>query len=162
VKTNAGRSPKKPVINYVSTNPSNSYFVNEHIRELTDAYYAGCYTAVFILFRKIVENLIIDILKAKFPSNRDLVFSTVQRRYHDFSVVIQNLYDEKNAFSHDGQKAIGRLRGLLESFRKEANDKTHSWFYIVTSPLEVDKDKQLQPIIELLIILEKEVGLRKN
>jgi len=160
--TNGERSRKKHIINYVSTNPSNSYFVNEHIRELTDAYYAKCYTAVFILFRKIVENLIIDILKAKFPDRIELVFSRGQQRYHDFSVVLQNLFNERNAFKHDGKKQIERLYNLVEPFRKEANDKTHSWFYIVKSSSEVDKDKELEPIIELVILLEKEVGLRTN
>lgn len=156
---NRGKSNKKPLINYQSTN-ANAYFVNEHIRELTDAYYAGCYTAVFILFRKIVENLIIDLLKAKFPNRIELVFSIGQRRYHDFSVVLQNLYDERKAFSHDGEKAIERLYGLLTPFKKDANDKAHSWFHIVKSPDEVDKDSKLAPIIAVVIILEKDVGLR--
>ncbi len=159
-KSDGERSRKKPIIVYESTNQSNSYFVNGHIQELTNAYYAKCYTAVFILFRKIVENLIIDVLKAKFPSRIDLVFSTTMHRYHDFSIVLQNLYDERNAFTHDGKKAIERLSQLLQPFKKDANDKTHSWFYIVKSPSEVDKEKELEPIIQLLIFLEKEVGIR--
>jgi hypothetical protein len=162
VKTSGVKSSKKPIISYFSTNPSNSYYVNEHIRELTDAYFAGCYTAVFILFRKIVENLIIDIVKAKFPSRIELAYSVGQRRYHDFSVVLQNLYNERNAFSHDGQKLIERLNTLVQPFKKEANDKTHSWFHIVKSPSEVDKDKELQPIIEALVLLEREVGIKTS
>jgi hypothetical protein len=161
-KTNGGRNRKKPIINYESTNPSYSYYVNQHIRELTDAYHAECYTAVFILFRKIVENLIIDILKAKFPGRIDLVYSVGQRRYHDFSNVLQNLFNERSAFSPDGEKAIERLNRIVQPFKKEANDKAHSWFHIVKSPSEVDKDKELQPIVEALIILEREVGLRTS
>lgn len=145
----------KPIINY----ESEDYFVKEHIRELSRAYHSKCYTAVFILFRKVIENLIIDILKAKFPSSYNLVYNTALHRYHDFSVVLENLYSERNAFTHDGKKAIERLSQLIEPFKKDANDKTHSWFHIVTSPSEVD-NSHLEPIIELVKILQKEVGIR--
>lgn len=145
----------KPIINYESEN----YFVKEHIRELTQAYNSKCYTCAFILFRKIIENLVIDILKSKFPNKFDLVFDTNRQRYQDFSVVLDNLYKERTSFSHDGKKAIERLNQLVNPFKKDANDKTHSWFHVVKSPSEID-NLQLQPIIELVKILEKEVGIR--
>ncbi len=143
-------------INYVS----DDYFVKEHISELSRAYYSKCYTAVFILFRKIVENLIIDILKKKYPDKYELVFNKEQNRYHDFSVVLENLYNARNSFSHDGKKAIARLNQLIEPLKKDANDKTHSWFHIVKSPTEIE-NLQLHTIVELIIFLEKEVGIRK-
>jgi hypothetical protein len=155
VKTNNEKSRSNPIINYESEN----YFVKEHIHELSRAYYSKCYTAVFILFRKIIENFIIDILKAKFPSRFDLIFNSTLHRYHDFSVVLDNLYKERNAFTHDGKNAIERLNQLVSPFKKDANDKTHSWFHILTSPSEVD-NSQLEPIIELIKVLEKEVGIR--
>jgi len=155
-KSNVGRAQKKPLINYDSKN----YFVTEHIRELTSAYYAGCYTAVFILFRKIIENLIIDILKYKFPSEHDLVYSQNLHRYHDFSIILDNLISKKSSFTTDGKKAIERLKQLAVTFKKDANDKTHSWFHIVKSPSEVD-NSELDPIIQLIIFLEIEVGIRK-
>lgn len=145
-----------PIINY----KSEDYFVNEHIKELSRAYYSKCFTAVFVLFRKIIENLIIDILKVKFPSRFDLIYNSALHRYQDFSVVLDNLYNERNAFTHDGKTAIERLAQLVKPFKKDANDKTHSWFHIVKSPTEVD-NLQLQSIIELLIFLEKELGIRK-
>jgi len=81
-------------------------------------YYSKCYTAVFILFRKIIENFIIDILKAMFPSRFDLVYNSTLRRNHDFSVVLENLYCERNAFTHDGKEAIERLNHWSNPSRK--------------------------------------------
>ncbi len=144
-----------PIINYESDN----YFVKEHIQEISRAYYAKCYTAVFILYRKIFENLIIDILIRKFPNKRDLVFNNILHRYHDFSVIIENLYKNRNAFTHEGEIAIDRLNQLIKPFKKDTNDKTHSWFHIVTSPSEIE-NLQTKTIIELIIVLEKEVGIR--
>jgi len=155
VKNTLDKRPSTPIINY----DSEDYFVKEHIKELSRAYYSKCYTAVFVLFRKIIENLIIDILKAKFPSKFDLIYNSALHRYHDFSVVLENLYKERTAFTHDGKTAIERLHQLINPFKKNANDKTHSWFHIVKSPSEID-NLQLQSIVELIIFLEKEVGIR--
>lgn len=149
------RKQSPPLIDY----ECEGYFVKEHIKELTRAYDSNCYTAVFILFRKIIENLIIDILKAKFPDRFELIYNSALHRYHDFSVVLDNLYKEKKAFTHVGESAIDRLSQLVKPFKKDANDKTHSWFHIVKSPSEID-NLQLQSIIELIIFLEKEVGIR--
>jgi hypothetical protein len=155
VRDTIDKKQTKPIINY----ESEDYFVKEHIKELSRAYYSKCYTAVFILFRKIVENLIIDILKAKFPGRFDLIYNSALHRYHDFSIVLENLYRERSTFTHDGKNAIERLNQLIKPFKKDANDKTHSWFHIVKSPSEID-NLQLHSIVELIIFLEKEVGIR--
>ena len=44
------------------------FFAGGYIAEVGRAYGAECYTCTLILIRKIVENLIIDILEKKFPS----------------------------------------------------------------------------------------------
>lgn len=152
-----GNSQKKLIINYSTSN----YFIKEHIIELSKAYHAKCYTCVFIFFRKILENLIIDILRAKFPSRRELVFNISQGRYHDFSIILDNLYKERKSFSIDGKDIIKRLHQLVKPFKKDANDKTHSWFHIVKSVNEVDQIG-LENIIELIKILEVEVSIREK
>jgi hypothetical protein len=154
-KNTHDRKQSTPIINY----DSREYFVKEHIKELSRAYYSKCYTAVFVLFRKIIENLTIDIIKAKFPTRFDLVYNSSLHRYHDFSFVLENLYNERNGFTHDGKTAIERLNQLVKPLKNDANDKTHSWFHIVKSPMEID-NLQLQSIIELIIFLEKEVGIK--
>ena len=146
---------KKPKILY----QSDDYFINAHIEETTKAYYAKCYTSFFILTRKVIENLLIGILRKKFPSEPDLVLNTSSTRYHDFSVILKNLFDKRATFSHEGMKAIERINQLVIPFKKDANNKAHSWFHIVTSANEINK-WQLDVIIELIKIVEKEVGLR--
>jgi hypothetical protein len=154
-KKNARKKKLPPIIDY----NSNDYFVNEHLDELNRAYHSRCYTSVIILARKIIENLIIDILRKKFPTRRELIYNNSQHRYHDFSIVLDNLYSERNSFTHDGKKAISRLNQLIKPFKKDANDKTHSWFHIVKSPSEIE-NIQLHSIIELIVFLEKEVGIK--
>lgn len=149
--TNTG---KKPIIKYDSAD----YFIKEHIKETTSAYYAKCYTCVFILTRKILENLLIRIIKKKFPKEPELILNLSSNRHLDFSVILDNLYQKRSQFSSDGKDVIERINQLVKPFKDDANAKAHSWFHIVKSPTEIE-NWQLDTIIELIKILEKEVGL---
>jgi hypothetical protein len=138
---------------------STDYFIREHISELNRAFAARCFTCVYVLYRKVIENLLIDILKARFPKERDLVFDKGRGRYHDFSVVLDNLFQRRSSFTADGKKAIERMRQLVTPLKADANDKAHSWFHIVKSESEIDAHR-LQQILELVKVLEAEIGLR--
>ncbi len=141
------------ILTYSTLDP----FKEGHILELNKAYTAGCYTAVFLLARKIIENLIIDILRKKFPersrNNKELYYNVSENRYHDFSVILDSLYKKRNSFDPD-TKAAERLYVLSKPFKKDANDKAHSWFHLVERKSEID-DLKIQTIINLVLVLEK-------
>jgi len=153
VKNRKKKNEEKSIINY----QSDDYFIKEHIKETNRAYNAKCYTSVFILVRKIIENLVVSIIKKKFSKEPELVLNTSTNRNLDFSVILKNLYEKRTQFSHDGKGAIERLNQLVKPFKDDANAKAHSWFHIVKSPKEID-DWQLDTIIELVKKLESEVG----
>lgn len=100
---------KKPLIEY----EADDYFVRGHIDEFNKSFNSGTFTASHILARKIIENLIREILSNKFPGNsltsRNLYFDTAQNRFRDFSVILRNLYDKRNEFSPEKSKMIKRL-----------------------------------------------------
>ncbi len=142
---------------------TSDYFINGHIKELNKAYTHDCFTAVFILFRKIIENLIIDILRKKYPENgskenKELYFDITQNRFKDFSVILRNFYDKRNEFGSKN-KAIERLYNLIKPLKDDVNDKTHSWYHLVEKEQEV-KNLNSRQIIEIIKELEKTVGIR--
>ncbi len=155
-----GKKEKKIqiLVDYETT----EHFKKGHIHELNKAYTFGCNTAVFILGRKIVENLIIDILKKKYPekvkANKELYFDTAQGRLKDFEVIIKNLKSKKSDFGTEN-KAVERLCDLAKVLKDDANNKTHSWYHLVENKKEVD-DLNLKAIFEIIKKLEKEVGIR--
>jgi hypothetical protein len=120
---------------------TNNVFYNKHIDEVNKAYSAKCFTAVNILLRKIIENMIIDILRTKYPAisreNKELYYDVNRNVYNDFSKVLDNLYSKRNEFGID-KKKIERLNNLCKAFKDDANDKTHSLFYIVERREEID------------------------
>jgi len=132
---------------------TDDYFIMGHIHEINRAYTKECYTAANILARKVIENLIIDILREKFPPtsriNKELYYDTNKGRFKDFSVILDNLYKKRNEFGIDGKKIIERLHSKAKKIKQDANDKTHSWFYLVERKKEID-DLEFQVIIELI------------
>lgn len=138
------------------------YFRKGHIEEVNKAYTFGCYTSVFILLRKIVENMLIDILRHKFPpsslENKELYFGTSQNRFKDFSVIITNLGKKSSSFGIE-KKLVERVVDLSKSLKDITNDKTHSWFHLVKNKAEID-DLNPQMVIELISQLEKNIGMK--
>ena len=138
------------------------HFIKGHIDELNRAYTFKCYTSVFILARKIVENLIIDILKKKFPekvkTNKELYFDIGQSRLKDFEDILKSLRSKKNNFGSEN-KAVERLCDLAAKLKENANNKTHSWYHLVEKKKEID-DLNLNANFELIKKLEQVVSIR--
>lgn len=156
IKINSKRIKKKEKIIEFIKYESNDYFIKGHISEANRAYSKGCYTCVYILSRKIIENLIIDLLKNKFPpnslENKNLYFDTNQNRFKDFGEVLNNLLKKKNDFGVGKGKTVESLYKNALKLKNDANDRTHSWFYLVERKVEID-DIKIQTIVELIINL---------
>ncbi len=142
---------KRKIINFFKYN-SDDRFIKGHIDEVNRAYTFGCFTCVFVLSRKIIENLIIDILAKKFPEKRELYWDSSRNRYLDFSIVIDNLHRNKSSFSPKEVEVIGRLNQLVKPFKKDGNDKTHSWYHLARKK-EID-EIGIEDILSLIKILE--------
>lgn len=136
---------------------TDDYYIKGHIKEINKAYTYGCYTSVFILTRKVIENLIIDILREKFPptsiDNKELYYSINQRRFKDFSVILENLRNKKYDFELGKDKTIDRLYSRAVKFKDDANDATHSWYNLIETSAEID-DLGIQSLIELIKALK--------
>lgn len=153
---NTSRLPtSKPIVLF----PTTDRFVERHVQEINGTYAAHCYTATFILSRKVMENLVIEILKKQFPASKDrsLYEDTKSHRFSDFSVVLDNLHKKRTEFSTTAKKAIERLNQKTTPFRKDANDKAHSLFHIA-SKSEID-NANVQEIFDLILKIMSEIGL---
>lgn len=146
---NKGGASRKEQIREIVRFETRDHFMRKHIAEINRAYTKHCYTCVFVLARKVFENLIIGVLKAKYPANRDLYFDVPKRRNHDFSVVLDNLFKKRNEFDNDRKEAIERLHQKLKPFKNDANDKVHSLYHIVENSREVE-DWNLDTIMALI------------
>ena len=157
IKTSRARSRREliEIAKYVTDDS----LLKAHLDEINKAYTCGCFTATFIICRKVLENLIIHhILRRKYPtkSQQDEAkyYDTGKGRFLDFSVLLSNLRNSAKDFKSE-KKLVLRICNLAEGFKDEANDMTHSLYHLATKK-EID-EKNFQRILDLIAVLEKNI-----
>jgi len=135
-----------------------------HIEEIDKAYTYECYTATFILCRKVLENLIIhQILKKKYPdktkNHREKYFDFNNNRNLDFNVLLANLRKSSPEFAPEN-KLVERICQLADGFKEDANEMTHSLYHLATKK-ELD-EKCFQAILDLIKRLEESLEKPKT
>ncbi len=114
--------------------------------------------AVLVLSRKLVENLVYNLLAFRFKGpGIDLYYDTSHRRAHDFSVILDNLQKHKTEFEIDLQDDIDRFLKIMTetNFRREINSKTHTVMEYLGSMKEVWRLKIPDMVQILLLLIER-------
>lgn len=130
--------------------------LNSHIKEINRSYTYKCYTSTFIICRKVLENLIIKILRKKYhkstKEHKGKYYDFNRKRSLDFSILIKNLRKSANDFDME-KKLVQRICEKADEFKETADEMTHSLCHIATKK-EID-EKNFQHILDLIQQLEK-------
>jgi hypothetical protein len=90
------------------------------------AYKYGLYTAALVLIRKMLENLLIDILRKKYGmKNIDLFFDRQHGRFKMFNELIR-IFEEKLQDFRYIEPRIEEVLAELKNMREECNAAAHS------------------------------------
>jgi hypothetical protein len=82
--------------------------------------------AVYILTRKLLENLIIDILRSKYGESKKELYQNTPKRFLDFDDLIKNLRNNKLDFAYISTSLDDKFFGNLNFFRVQGNTAVHS------------------------------------
>jgi hypothetical protein len=131
-----------------------------HLDEINKTYTCHCYTATFILCRKVLENLIVHhILKRKYPrksrEHRQKYYDFERNRSLDFAALLSNLRDSASDFVTE-KDLVERICTLASGFKETANDMAHSLYHVARKS-EID-EKNFQQILDLIAMLEKSIA----
>ncbi|MEN7982356.1 MAG: hypothetical protein ABFQ65_02830 [Nanoarchaeota archaeon] len=152
------KSLKKKIVELIKLETAD-YFIKEHIKEINKTYTHGCYTSSFILCRKVFENLLIGIIRKKYPgkskAERELYWDFGRNRFLDFNVILKNLQNKATDFGPEAE-LVKRAVSKASQFKDDANDKTHSKYHIVKKKKEID-DKDPQEVVELINKLDSSI-----
>jgi hypothetical protein len=162
-KTNVGQPShkkqrvvgKKRIIT-IAEYQTDDKFLKANIDEINKTYTYGCYTATFVLCRKVLENLIAyHILMRKYPKNKkehkEKYFDFDSGRTHNFGILLQNLRKSSVDFGVH-KKLVERTCYLAGGFKETADEMTHSRYHIAIKN-EID-EKKFQYILNLIQELE--------
>lgn len=123
--------------------------------DINKCYSFGVYSAVRILNRKVLENLLIDLLRKKFGmSEINLFFDTGKGRFHDFNVLLKNVNAKLDDFKPISAALDSKLLKKINKFRDSGNSSAHTIeLHIKKEELDGDKDD----IIFVVRVLSKAI-----
>ena len=162
IKIPSIKARRKKEIIRIASYETDDRLLRAHLDEINKTYTYGCYTATFILCRKVLENLLVHhILRKKYPRNtkqhRDKYFDFNRNRILDFNKLLTNLRASSNDFGPE-KKLVERICQLADGFKETANEMTHSLYHIATKK-EID-NKNFQHILDLIGRLEKSLATK--
>jgi hypothetical protein len=119
----------------------NNVFYNELRDEINKAYQMRLFTSVMLLSRKLFENLIIEILRMKYPpnipGNLEIYYLVKDQKFQNFTILLMNIEERKSEFTVD-EHLINEIISLIKPFRKGANANAHS-IIIVSDEKDISK-----------------------
>ena len=139
---------EEELINVKGDYPQNFYYTLQD--EINQCYKSNYPNAAFFLCRKLVENLVFNILEKKFSRDIDLWYDKKNMFHLKLSVLIKNLYDERSKFKPNARRYIEKFNTNVGIFKKEANLKAHNIFDYLRNKDELKKFK-ISDIVQLLI-----------
>lgn len=97
------------------------------IKNINRTYRMGVYDATLVLTRKLLENLLIDVLRRKYETERlELYYDTESRRFKPLYQLVTNLENNLDDFNHFSSELDKDFIDDLNSFRQTANRGAHS------------------------------------
>lgn len=144
-------------IDFSKKYPDVFYFPLE--QEINRCYGLNLLNACLVLSRKMVENLIYNLLEKKFSKDINLRWNTVQNRPLDYSALVDNLRDRKKSFTPEQTRLIDKFLSLECPFRRDANSKAHNIMEYIDDKTVLDKLK-IPEIIELLLKLIDKIRIK--
>lgn len=114
-----------PLVEIAATLPDP--LLSSLVHEINVAYSYQLFTSTWVCLRKLLENLVIELLRRKFgTSDVSLYYWTGRRRFHDFSVLIENFRSRAADFSSDTSGFNQDFFDFLKKFKRRANRNAHS------------------------------------
>lgn len=142
-------APPETLVEIGGKYPENFY--DQLQEEINVCYEHNLPNAAFFLCRKMIENLVFNILEKKFPKRVDLWYDTKNKVRHKLGILLKNLYIERKNFGKPNiENYIEKFHREVGLFRKEANTKAHYVFEYLTDKSELKKFK-IKDLVQLLI-----------
>jgi hypothetical protein len=102
-------------------------FYPDLISDINRCHRMGIYDASLVLTRKLLENLLIDVLRSRYDTEKmDLYYNTNRKQFQPFHKLVINLEDNLDDFEHLSTEINKEFIGELNFFRQTANRSAHS------------------------------------
>jgi hypothetical protein len=125
-------------------------FYTELVQEINDCYQSNYPNATFFLSRKLIENLIVNILEKRYPNNIGMYYEPATASHHKLSLLIKNLHSKVKDFTPNIQPQISKFCTEIGKFRKEANATAHNLIDYLEDKAEL-KQFKIKNLVQFLL-----------
>ncbi len=125
----------------------------EIFEEINGTYNCFFFNSMYILIRKVLENMVYDCLKKFYGTNQiEKYYNTSKNKHHGFGTLISNfnqLIKEPNFKANVGDIEQKLIDWLIE-FQEKGNKNAHSLFSLATKDLIEEKKDIINELIKIL------------
>ncbi|WP_456329934.1 hypothetical protein [Archaeoglobus sp.] len=134
-------------------------FYRDLIELINKCYSYGIYPAVLIFSRKLLENLLVDILRKKYGmQNVELFFDTKRRRFRSFNELLKNFEEKLNDFIPIIPHLDTELIRKINTFREAGNSSAHTLEVNIQKSWLDEKQADLEYVVKTLIRLYNNIA----
>lgn len=146
--------PKTEMIAFLAIQEFPDDFYRELLGMINHAFSSELYVAVCLMTRKMLENLLVDILRKKFGmANLDLFYDPKYHGFKEFKTLIINFESKLDGFQQITPSLDSEFIKLLHSFREQGNGAAHTLEVRVTKKELLDNKTALEFVIKTLVRL---------
>jgi hypothetical protein len=133
-------------------------FYRDLIDLINKCYSYGIYPAVLVFGRKLLENLLVDIIRRKYGGqNVELFFDTKHRRFRNFNELVKVFKERLNDFKLIVPSLDGKFIEKLNKFREVGNAAAHTLELNVSKKWLDENRDDLEFVTKILIRVDKNV-----
>lgn len=112
---------------FIDTDITDHQFYNNLVEDINKSYRYRINDATLVLTRKLLENLLIDVLRSEYGGQQvELYFNTDHRRFHGFGKLKSNFEENYQDLEPYCRTSEDNWLEGLEQFRVEGNSSAHS------------------------------------
>lgn len=145
---------RQPAQKYLSIRRLPDDFYYSLVDSINKSYTHEICMAVSVLVRKLLENLLVDILRKKFKTkNIDLFYGKHHGRFHSFNVLLRNFEGNLDSFKTVMPSIDSDFVKKLNTYREAGNSAAHT-LEVETRKSDLDaKREELEFIVKALVRL---------
>jgi len=146
--------PKVSVVStkYLDISDVPDPFYRDLIDLINKCYSYRIYPAVSVFSRKLLENLLIDILRKKYGEQRsELFLNKTRKRFCSFNILLKNFSGNLDDFKSIIPDLDEEFIKNMDTFREAGNSSAHSLELNVKKEELDEKQKDLEHIVKILI-----------
>jgi hypothetical protein len=146
--------------NFVNFSDTTEDFYQNLLEDINRSHKQGLDDATLILSRKLLENLVLDILRLRYgldSENRELFYNTQKGHLLSFSQLLENFQQNLEDIEYFSDRLDEELIREIDDLKGRGDASAHSIEVNVSEEVIQDYKNRLNPVVDVLFYVKKQI-----